>query len=134
MAQSLDQLKAKYQSVLTFLEQGNGSLKNVHIEGEKLLIRAEVANAELKNKVWDQIKQIDPSYSDLTADIIVNSALQPPAEAKRTYTVKSGDSLSKIAQQFYGNASQYPKIFDANRDKLNNPDKIQPGMELVIPA
>ena len=136
MAQSLDQLKAKYQSVLAAIQQVNGSLKNVHIEGEKLLIRAEVANDQLKNKIWDQIKQVDPGYSDLTADITINSSLQAPAEpeASKTYTVKSGDTLSKIAQQFYGSAAKYPKIFDANRDQLSNPDKIQVGMELKIPA
>ena len=139
MAQSIDQLKQKYQTVLTAIQQGNGSLKNVHIENEKLLIRAEVANDQLKNKIWDQIKQVDPNHKDLTADITINSSLEAPAQAqavgsgRRTYTVQAGDSLSKIAQQFYGQAGQYNKIFEANRDKLDNPDKIRAGQELVIP-
>ena len=47
--------------------------------------------------------------------------------------MQSGDSLSKIAKQFYGNANDYNKIFEANRDKLNDPNKIQAGQELVIP-
>jgi nucleoid-associated protein YgaU len=51
----------------------------------------------------------------------------------RTYTVKAGDSLSKIAKEYYGNAGDYMKIFEANRDKLSDPNKIQPGQELVIP-
>jgi uncharacterized protein YidB (DUF937 family) len=54
--------------------------------------------------------------------------------ATQTYTVQSGDTLSAIAQQFYGNASDYMRIFEANRDKLDNPNLIQPGQELLIPA
>ena len=51
----------------------------------------------------------------------------------RTYTVKSGDTLGKIAKEFYGNASQYPKIFEANRPMLSDPNKIYPGQVLRIP-
>lgn len=51
----------------------------------------------------------------------------------RTYTVKSGDTLSKIAKAHYGDASTYNKIFDANRNILKDPDKIQPGQVLTIP-
>lgn len=50
------------------------------------------------------------------------------------YTVKSGDTLSKIAKEFYGNASKYPVIFDANRPMLSDPDKIYPGQTLRIPT
>ena len=51
----------------------------------------------------------------------------------RSYTVKSGDTLSKIAKAHYGDAAKYPKIFDANRNILSDPDKIQPGQVLAIP-
>ena len=51
----------------------------------------------------------------------------------RTYTVKSGDSLSKIAQAMYGDASQWKKIQSANADLIRDPDKIQPGWTLQIP-
>jgi nucleoid-associated protein YgaU len=51
----------------------------------------------------------------------------------RTYVVKSGDTLSKIAKEHYGDANRYMDIFNANRDKLSDPNKIQPGQELVIP-
>jgi len=47
--------------------------------------------------------------------------------------VKAGDSLSKISKEFYGNANQYMKIFEANKDQLSDPDKIKPGMQLNIP-
>ena len=142
MAQSQDQIKAKYQNVLTAIQQVNGSLKNVNMEGEKLLIRAEVPNDECKNKVWAAIKQVDPSYSDLHADLVVNSSLPAPAAAAasagssggQTYVVQPGDSLSKIAEQFYGKASAYNKIFEANKDKMSDADHVRAGMTLNIPA
>jgi len=52
----------------------------------------------------------------------------------QTYTVKSGDSLSKIAKHFYGDASKWKKIHAANADKIPNPDLIHPGLQLTIPA
>ena len=50
------------------------------------------------------------------------------------YTVQAGDTLSKIAKQYYGNANAYMKIFDANKDQLKDPNKIQVGQVLKIPA
>jgi len=72
----------------------------------------------------------------VNADITVDSSIAgAPAdrEAEQTYTVEAGDTLSKISKQFYGEASLYMNIFEANRDKLKDPNKIQPGMELRIP-
>jgi nucleoid-associated protein YgaU len=57
-----------------------------------------------------------------------------PAAATQTYTVVSGDTLSKIAKHFYGNANRWHDIFDANRDQISNPDLIRPGQVLQIPA
>lgn len=54
--------------------------------------------------------------------------------ASKTYTVQSGDTLSKIAKEFYGNASKYQQIFEANKPMLKDPDKIYPGQVLRIPA
>lgn len=56
-----------------------------------------------------------------------------PAGAGQTYTVKSGDTLSAIAQHHYGKASRWHAIFDANRDQLDDPDKIRPGQVLNLP-
>lgn len=53
--------------------------------------------------------------------------------ATKIYVVKSGDSLSKIAKREYGDAQQWPKIFEANKDILKDPDKIYPGQKLRIP-
>lgn len=140
--QRLSELKQKYASVLRTIEQQGVRLANVHVENNKLLIRGEAPSADAKNRVWDQIKLVDPSYSsDLVVDVSVsaNASQTAPAATQagssgRTYTVKSGDTLSKIAKEFYGDAKEYMKIYNANRDKLSDPDKIQPGQNLVIPA
>lgn len=64
----------------------------------------------------------------------IDEAPMPASETPvRTHTVKSGDTLSGLAKSYYGNASLYPRIFDANRDKLTNPDLIRDGQVLVIP-
>lgn len=133
--QLLAQLKSKYQGAISAAPQMGISLQNVHIENGKLLIRGKAPNEEVKNDFWNKIKSIDPGYSDLAADITIDSSLPQPAKAAaaRTYTVQAGDTLSKIAKQFYGNANEYNKIFQANRDKLSDPDKIQIGQELVVP-
>jgi nucleoid-associated protein YgaU len=52
----------------------------------------------------------------------------------QTYTVKSGDTLSKISKQFYGDANDYMSIFYANRDQLKDPNMIQVGQQLNVPA
>ncbi|HUL71613.1 MAG TPA: LysM peptidoglycan-binding domain-containing protein [Vicinamibacterales bacterium] len=54
-------------------------------------------------------------------------------DATQWYEVKKGDTLSKIAKEFYGDASLYPKIFEANKDQLSNPDLIRVGQKLRIP-
>ena len=126
---NLDQAKAKYQSVVDMVKAKGGVMKNLHVEGEKLVLRASMATENLKNDIWNEIKRIDSSFSDLSADINVDSTLKAP---QRTYTVKSGDSLSKIAKEFYGDASQYKKIVSAN-PSIKNPDLIHPGDVFVIP-
>ncbi|HJZ50551.1 MAG TPA: LysM peptidoglycan-binding domain-containing protein [Candidatus Acidoferrales bacterium] len=136
----LEQLKSKYQSVLNFMQAQNVRLENLNMADNKLYIRAEAPSQDVKNKVWDQIKLVDPSFSDLTADIDAPAAAAAAAasaggssSAARTYTVQPGDSLSKISKQFYGDANKYMKIFEANKDKLSDPDKVRAGMDLVIP-
>ena len=63
-----------------------------------------------------------------------SSSTAPKAEpAERTYTVVQGDSLSKIAKRMYGNANDWRRIFEANKDKIENPDLIYPGQVLKIP-
>ena len=141
MADRFEQLKLKYQSVLNFIQSQGVQLQNVNMEGDKLLIRALAPSADLKNRVWDQIKLVDPSASDLIADIQAPPAAAAAAASAggassapaRTYTVQAGDSLSKISKQFYADANKYMKIFEANKDKLTDPNKVNVGTELLIP-
>jgi nucleoid-associated protein YgaU len=87
-----------------------------------------------KNEIWTAIKTIPSWKDDIVADIKVTGApaAAAPAAAK-TYTVKSGDTLSAIAKAQLGSAGDYMKIFEANRDQLSDPDKIKPGQVLKIP-
>lgn len=59
---------------------------------------------------------------------------QPPSETFQAYTVVSGDTLQKISMKFYGTTKQWPKIYDANKDKLKAPDKLYKGQVLNIPV
>src|SRR5882672_10887821 len=140
--QQFDQLKKKYQPVLNLMGQLQVEVQNVNMDGNKLLIRAVAPSPDAKNKIWDQVKLIDSSYSDLTCDIRVAQQPAPTMVAgasasggqnQRRYTVQAGDTLSKISSNFYGDAGQYTKIFNANRNILRDPNKITPGQELVIP-
>jgi nucleoid-associated protein YgaU len=137
-----NQLKQKYQTVLKAIDQQGIQLHNLHVEGDKLVIRGTASSEQAKNAIWDQIKLVDPNVTDLMADINVRQQQQQAAaagaagggsSAGQTYTVKPGDTLSKISRQFYGNAHEYMRIFYANRNQLSDPDKIQVGQQLIIP-
>jgi len=111
----------------------------------KLHFHGTVQTQDEANKIWDAIKTVPTWRNDIIADI---KALNPnsagaaaaagggsaaASAAANTYTVKAGDTLSKIAQETLGSASAYPQIFEANRDQLSDPDKIKPGQVLKIP-
>jgi nucleoid-associated protein YgaU len=134
----LEELKAKYQSVLRLIEQKGLKLHNVHVQDNKLLIKASAGTQDLKNAIWGQIKLVDPKYADLTCDIQVDAAMapapKPTAPEIKTYTVQPGDTLSKIAKEFLGNANAYMRIFDVNKDQLSDPNKIKAGQVLKIPG
>ena len=75
-----------------------------------------------------------PDFSGVTGGASTNAKSKAPAVVYETYTVKPGDSLSKIAKLKYGNANLWKPIFEANQDRIKNPDLIQVGWELKIPA
>ncbi len=130
----LEQLKQKYASVLDLIKRRNVRLDHLHVQDDKLFMQGAAPNQDVKNEVWNAIKAVDANYSDLTCDLSIDSSLPQPAAEVRKYTVQAGDSLSKIAKQFYGDANKYMKIFDANKDQLDDPNKVQVGQELTIPA
>ena len=130
-----EDLKNKYRSVLNSIDQKGVRLQNLHVENDKLFIRGISPSDDVSNEVWDQIKLVDPNYSDVAVELTV----QPGAENDQkneveTYTVKGGDSLWKIAKNHYGDGNEYMKIFYANRDKMDSPDSvIHPGDVLNLP-
>jgi len=145
----IEQLKEKYESAINLMNALQVQGLSFHLDGTKLVIRGVAPTLAAKNRVWDQIKRIDPNYADLVCDLSV-SAQQPRkatvqgaamsagasaggGQNQRHYTVKPGDTLSKISREFYGDANQYTKIVNANRDVLPDADAIRPGQELVIP-
>jgi hypothetical protein len=139
--QRFNELKQKYQSVLNMADQQHIQFQNLHVQDNKLFIKGVAPSEDARNKFWDQIKLVNPNGDDVTAEISVDERRAMAAtagaggqvEGGQNYTVKSGDNLSKISKQFYGNANEYMRIFYANRDKLRDPDMIQVGQQLVIP-
>ena len=129
---SFDEQKAKYQSVIDIIQREGISVKNLHQQDGKLFIKGAAPSLDAANKVWDEIKRVNPKADDITADFPVDTSMQ--TNKPKLYKVKSGDTLSKISKEFYGSANEYMRIFDANRDQLTDPDKIQVGQELKIPA
>ena len=130
-------LKDKYQAVIDTIKQSGGREISVNEENGVLKINATVPSPNEKDVVWNKIKSISgDSPSDLVADIKMDSSNRPEIASQgikesKTYTVKSGDTLSKIAKEFYGDANKYMDIAKAN--DIANPDLIKPGQELKIP-
>jgi nucleoid-associated protein YgaU len=87
--------------------------------------------------IFDKKDKPKPNFSNVQGD---STSTAPPARtgasapAGSTYVVKPGDSLSKIAKEKYGDANQWRRIFEANRDQINDPDLIHPGQSLRIPS
>jgi len=137
--QRFNELKQKYQTVLTTADNEHIQFQNLHVQDNKLFIRGIAPSDDAKNKFWDQIKLVNPNADDITADLSVDSSRAVGAAAGggqgggETYEVKGGDNLSKISKQFYGDPNEYMRIFYANRGTLTDPDKLQVGQKLVIP-
>jgi hypothetical protein len=97
-------------------------------EGGKLVFRGSTTYLLEKDLFWDAMKKHAGWEQEVAADIRTERT-----DIHGIYTVKSGDSLSKIAKTHLDDAGRYMEIFNANKDKLKDPDKIQPGQQLVIP-
>ena len=125
----LDQLKQKYSGVISTIQGFSdigATVDQVDLDGEKLLLKAKVPSKVVANRVWDKIKQADPSYADLHHEIATVGSDEQP------YTVKSGDNLSRISERFYGTPNKYSGIAQANG--ISNPDLIKVGQQLNLPV
>ena len=124
----LEQLKQKYAGVISTIEsfgEYGAKVEAVELDGEQLHLKATVPSQVVANRVWDAIKQADPTFADLKHEIVTSGGADQP------YTVKSGDSLSKISKLFYGNANKYNEIASANG--IDNPDLIKVGQQINVP-
>jgi len=122
-------VKAKYQPVLDLGEKLGIKDGNVTVEGDILKVKGQAHTQYEKDMMWDKIKEIGgESPSDIKANITVEDE-----SVYHRHIVKSGESLSKIAKHYYGDAMKYKAIFEANTSILKNPDVIHPEQVLVIP-
>lgn len=146
-------LRDKYNSAIQ-------TAKQVQMQGAaeerdgKLHFHGTVTSEDQKNQIWNALKTVPDWQKDVVADIKVQPGAQSTHASQgsqsssggansgagastsgqsSTYTVQAGDTLSAIARKFYGHANDYMQIFNANRDQLSDPDKIQPGQVLKIP-
>jgi LysM repeat protein len=122
-------VKSKYQGVLDLGQKLNIQNGDIKEENGVLHITGTAKNQYEKNLLWDKIKA---TGGDNPSDIKANIKVADTSVFAR-HTVKSGETLGKIAKQYYGDASKYQKIFAANSDILKNPDMIHPDQELIIP-
>jgi nucleoid-associated protein YgaU len=129
----LDTLKMKYSLAIKTITDTGTHLSNLHVQDGKLVIKGRTPSEMAKNEIWTAIKQADAKYGDITLDLAIDSSLPVPPRVV-SYTVKPGDTLSKIAKEFYGNASDYMRIFEANTDQLKDPNMIKVGQTLKVPA
>ena len=111
------------------------------VEGKTVTLTGETESMEVKTKIMAAFSGAVKADNIFNAIKVIQPEPEPqpepqapaPATGERTYEVQAGDTLSAIAQRFYGSAGRYMKVFEANRDILNNPDVIKVGQVLKIP-
>lgn len=125
----LEQLKQKYDPVIATIEgyaEFGAKLEAVDLDGEQLHLKGVVPSQVIANRVWDVIKQVDPTYSDLKHEIVTTGGAEQP------YIIRSGDNLSKVSKLFYGTPNKYNEIAKANG--IDDPDKIKAGQQINVPV
>ena len=126
----MSQLTDKYGDAYVLATNLGGANLNAQEDNGHLTISGTMPTKYDVNQVWDKIKEIDPGLSagDLTLNLTASRN-----DIYGVYEVQSGDSLSAIAKKITNGALSYQKIFEANTDQLDDPNRIQPGQKLVIP-
>ena len=121
-------LRDKYQSLIALAEGSGVTDLKIQEQDNVLHIYGTAPSEAVKKKLWDEYSRLDPDMR--SGDVVLSVDVGAGSEV--FYTVKAGDSLSKIATQYQGLTWQ--KIFEANRDQIKNPDLIHPGQKLRIPT
>ena len=119
------------QDLLGVVNELNIPIDNlqVQVEGDTVAVSGEASSTENREKVILALGNVNG-----VACVDDHITVAEPGPEAVFYTVKSGDSLSKIAKAHYGDAMKYNVIFEANKPMLSNPDRIYPGQMLRIPA
>ena len=122
-------LQEKYQGILELANE-NGTTYELTEDASVLHINGTAPSEEAKAALWAKYEELDPEFR--SGDLILNvtTGAGDAGGGANTYTVESGDSLSKIGGKY---GLPWKAIWDANRDILHDPDKIYPGQELKIP-
>jgi LysM repeat protein len=119
----------KYQSLLD-LANSTGTTYELS-EGDGVLhINGTAPSDDVKNQLWAEYERLDPDFQSSDLILNISTGAGDAGGGANTYTVESGDSLSKIGGKY---GLPWKAIWDANRDILHHPDKIYPGQELKIP-
>jgi len=122
-------LKEKYAAALKLGQDLNVRGTDVREDGGKLIIKGTAEYGIDRDHIWDLIKKQAGWESEIVADIKVEKS-----DVYGYWTVKSGDSLSKIAKDVYDDGGKYMKIYEANKSTIgDNPNLIKPGQKLVLP-
>ncbi|CAI9428691.1 peptidoglycan-binding protein LysM [Candidatus Ornithobacterium hominis] len=131
-----DSAEQKAQKVKEHLSQYNFDLSsvNLNVDGDTVTLSGKAKNIDEKQRILATAGNVE-GITHVKDDLTLTEPLkiEIPDIQKTMYTVKSGDTLSKISKEVYGDANQYNKIFEANRPMLSDPDKIYPGQVLYIP-
>jgi len=122
-------LKEKYQSALNLAGELAFTSLEVKEEGGKLKIKGTAPYAFDKDLFWDKLKAVSTWQTEVEVNIGVQKT-----DVYGYYTVKSGDTLSKLAKAHLGDAKRYMEIFNVNKNILKDPDKIQVGQKIQLPA
>lgn len=126
-------VREKYQSLIDLAHDNGASELEVTEEGDVLHVRGVVPNEQAKQKLWDEYHRLDPDMrsGDLVLNVEVSGGGGEGGEGGgASYTVQRGDTLGEIGKRV---GVAWRDIFEANRDQLDDPDKIQAGQTLRIP-
>jgi nucleoid-associated protein YgaU len=121
-------LQDKYRELVTAAQSSGVSNFQVREQDNVLYIDGVAPSEEVKQKLWDIYGKIDPDYR--SADVVMNIKVTQGSGGEKEYVVVSGDNLTKIGKKFN---VKWKDIYEANKDKIKNPDHIEPGWKLKIP-
>lgn len=124
--QALQQKYAPVVDVVKKFEPYGAKFVGSELVGKQYHLVAQVPSQVVLNRVWDEIKKVDPQYTDLKHEITNTGSEEDH------YTLQAGETLSKVSQLYYGNANKFEAI--ANASDIADPSKVRAGQNLTIPV